>query len=191
MGEAAVNLRLSVADYLELERSADVRHEYHRGELFAMAGGTRNQARLGVALTTELNLLARRSGCTAFNGDLRIRIEEENCFLYPEASLVCGPEQYSPLDPDALVNPVLVAEVLSDSTEAYDRGEKFRLYRTLSSLRDYVLISQKQPLVEVFSRDESGLWQFRAYEGLETAISLPSMGAEIAMRDLYRGVVWA
>ncbi|MDX1907851.1 MAG: Uma2 family endonuclease [Bacteroidia bacterium] len=190
MGEAAISLRLNVADYLELERSADVRHEYHRGELFAMAGGTRNHSMLGGNIVTEFNLLARRSGCTSFNGDLRIRIEAEDCFLYPEASLVCGPEHYSPLDPNALVNPVLIAEVLSDSTEAYDRGEKFRLYRTLSSLRDYVLISQKQPLVEVFSRDESGLWQFRAYEGLETTISLPSMGAEIAMRDLYRGVVW-
>ncbi|MDX2285582.1 MAG: Uma2 family endonuclease [Bacteroidia bacterium] len=191
MGEAAVSLRLSVADYLELERSAEVRHEYRRGERSAMAGGTRNHARLGLNFGAALSAHEARCGCTAFNGDLRIRIEAEDCFLYPEAAVVCGPEQYSPLDPDALVNPVLIAEVLSESTEAYDRGEKFRLYRTLASLRDYVLISQKQPLVEVFSRDESGLWQFRAYEGLETAISLPTMDAEIAMRDLYRGVVWA
>jgi Uma2 family endonuclease len=191
MGEAALSLRLSVTDYLELERSADVRHEYHRGELFAMAGGTRNHSMLGVNVVTELNLLTRRCGCTTFNNDLRVHIETEDRFLYPEAAVVCGPEQHSQLDPDSIVNPVLIAEVLSDSTEAYDRGEKFRLYRTLPSLREYVLISQKQPLVEVFFRDESGTWEFRAYEGLETAISLQSMGAEIAMRELYRGVVWA
>ncbi len=190
MAEAAVSLRLSVANYLELEQNSDIRHEYHRGELFAMAGGTRNHSVLGSNIVTEFNLLTRRSGCTTFNGDLRIRIEAEDCFLYPEAAVVCGPEQFSAIDPNALVNPVLVAEVLSDSTEAYDRGEKFKLYRTLGSLSEYVLISQKQPLVEVFSRDDNGSWQFRVNEGLEATISLRSMKADIAMQDLYRGVVW-
>lgn len=180
---------LSITDYLQLEQGADVRHEYHRGELFAMAGGTRNHARLGLNLGAMLAAHEEKCGCTSFNGDLRIRIEEEDCFLYPEAVVVCGPEQYSPLDPNALLNPVLVAEVLSDSTEAYDRGEKFRLYRTLNSLREYILISQKQPLVEVFFLD-GNTWQFQSFEGAEATIHFQSMRAEIAMKDLYRGVVW-
>ncbi len=189
MGEAAVNIRLSVADYLEMERTAEVRHEYHRGEIFAMAGGTLNHSFLGNGINTELNLICRRSGCAPFNGDMRIRIEEEDRFLYPEASVVCGPVLRGQGDKNSISNPVLVAEVLSETTETYDRGEKFRLYRTLPSLREYVLISQDKPMVEVFFRDEAG-WHFEAWEGLEAMVALRSLNAEMAMKDLYRNVVW-
>ncbi|MDX2284767.1 MAG: Uma2 family endonuclease, partial [Bacteroidia bacterium] len=152
MGERALIpiQTLSIADYLTLERQAEVRHEYHRGELFAMAGGTRNHGALGANIVTELNLLSRLRGCSTFSGDVRIRIDAENRFLYPEASVVCGPAESSIFDPDSITNPVLIAEVLSESTEAYDRGEKFRLYRQLPALREYLLIDQHRPLVQVF-----------------------------------------
>ncbi len=189
MGEAAVKIRLSIAEYLDMERLAEERHEYLHGERFTMAPGTLNLSRLGVNLATGLNLITRKNQCIPFNGHLRIRIEEEDCFLYPEASVVCGPEQGSPLDPDCLTNPVLIAEILSKSTEAFDRGEKFRLYRTLPSLREYVLISQHRPMVEVFFHDEAG-WHFEAWEGMEATLPLRSLDGEITMSDLYRNVVW-
>ncbi|GAB4416060.1 MAG: Uma2 family endonuclease [Bacteroidia bacterium] len=190
MGEAATTLRLSIADYLEMERSADTRHEYHQGEIFAMAGGTQRHSILGNAINTELNLICRNTGCIPFNGDMRIRIEAEDRFLYPEASVVCGPVQTSRQDKDAITNPILIAEVLSDSSEAYDRGEKFRLYRTLPSLREYVLIDQKQPLTEVFSLEADGTWRYQVCQGADAQVALHSLGATIAMRDLYRNVVW-
>jgi Uma2 family endonuclease len=188
MGEAAPRLRLSVADYLAQERSAEIRHEYHQGEVFGMAGGTRSHSLLGNAVNTELNLICRSCGCIPFNGDMRIRIEAEDRFLYPEASVVCGPPISSMSDPDSIINPLLVAEVLSDSSEAYDRGEKFRLYRRLPSLQEYVLISQRQPLVEVYFQHEPGQWTYQAWEGLEARVQLRSLGAEMLMEELYRNV---
>ncbi len=190
MGQAALKIQLSIADYLEMERAAEIRHEFHSGEIFAMAGGTRNHALLGNAINTELNLVCRGTTCRAFNGDMRIRIESHNRFLYPEASVVCGPITSSPYDKDSITNPMLIAEVLSESTEAYDRGEKFRLYRTLPSLQEYVLIDQNRPLVEVFSRREEDIWEMVVYTGLEARVSLRSLSAEIALADLYRNVEW-
>ena len=179
---------LTIEEYLVQERQATLRHEYHRGQLFSMAGGTRNHGALGNAINTELNLICRQKPCRPFNGDVRIRIDAANCFLYPEASLVCGPIATSPFDPDALTNPLLIAEVLSTSTEAYDRGEKFRLYRQLPAFREYVLIDQYRPLVEVFSRQDENSWEMRVYSGLTAHIHLPQLGASIAMVDLYRHV---
>lgn len=190
MGEAARKLRLSVADYLAQERSAEIRHEYHQGELSAMAGGTRNHSLLGNAINTELNLICRRKGCFPFNGDMRIRIEAEDRFVYPEASVVCGQVISSLSDADSIINPMLVAEVLSESSEAYDRGEKFRLYRRLPSLREYVLISQQQVLTETYFREDSGSWTYQAWEGLEARMILRSLDAEIPLETIYRYVSW-
>jgi len=188
MGEPAVKTRLSVAEYLAFERDAEQRHEYHDGEIFAMAGGTLKHGALGTNVLTWLNFLGIKSGCTTFNGDAKIRIDAVNRFLYPEASMVCGPIESSEHDPEALINPVLIAEVLSESSEAYDRGEKFRLYRHLPSFREYLLIDQAQPIVSVFFRREENVWEMREIIGLEAAIPLQSLGAEIQMADLYRNV---
>ena len=188
MGERALDHTLTIAEYLAFEAQADLRHEYHLGEIFAMAGGTRNHSILGTNVLTELNLLGRKKGCTTFNGDMRIRIDAENRFLYPEASVVCGPVQASELDPDSITNPVLIVEVLSESTEAYDRGEKFRLYRKLPSLQEYVLISQDRALVEVFTHKADNIWEMRAYAELAETIALNSLNAKIAMTDVYRNV---
>ena len=188
MGEPAIQTHLSIAEYLAFEREAEERHEYHDGELFAMAGGTKPHSKLGANIITELTLIERRTGCTTFNGDAKIRIDAVNRFLYPEASMVCGPIESSEHDPEAIINPVLIAEVLSESTEAYDRGEKFRLYRHLPSFREYLLIDQAQPIVSVFFRREENVWEMREISGLAAAIPLQSLGAEIQMADLYRNV---
>ncbi len=187
MGHPATTLTISVEDYLRLEEASDVRHEYHRGELFSMAGGTLNHARLGANILFQLAYQRKSSGCNIFSGDARIRIEAKDCFLYPEASVVCGPVETAKDDPNSIINPVLIAEVLSPGTEAYDRGEKFRLYRMLDSFKEYVLINQSRPLVEVFFR-LGDVWEMRTYEGNDAQIELKSLSATILLSDLYQHV---
>ncbi len=188
MGEAALDHRLSVEAYLAMEAEAELRHEYHAGEIFAMAGGTRRHGKLGANLITELTLIERKNGCTTFNGDVRVWIGQDKRFLYPEASVVCGEVEPSPEDTESITNPILVAEVLSESSEAYDRGKKFAYYRSLPSLREYALIDQQQPLVEIFYRRSDNVWEMREVRGLDQTIQLQSLEAEIKMADLYQNV---
>ncbi|MEM7370463.1 MAG: Uma2 family endonuclease [Bacteroidota bacterium] len=188
MGEKVLAHHLSVEAYLTYEKEADIRHEYHNGEIFAMAGGTRNHGSLGNAINTELNLICRNRSCVPFNGDVKIRIEASNRFLYPEASVVCGTVISSEQDAESIVNPILIAEVLSDSTEAYDRGEKFRIYKNLASFKEYLLIDQKRPIVTIFFRKDEMIWEMRDIIGLDQTIFLQSLESEIKMEDLYRNV---
>lgn len=188
MGEKVLDRRLSVADYLTFEQNAEIRHEFHNGEIFAMAGGTRNHGKLGANLITELTLIERRQGCTTFNGDVKVHIEASNRFVYPEASVVCGSVESSKQDSESITNPVLIGEVLSDSTEAYDRGAKFRMYRQIPSLKEYVLIDQYRPVVSIFFLQEDQVWGMREEVGLNESIFLQSLESEIKMEDLYRNV---
>ena len=185
MGEKVL-ATYSIAEYLAWEQAAELRHEFHNGELFAMAGGTRNHGKLGANIITELTIIERKNGCTTYNGDVKIRIEASNRFVYPEASVVCGKIETSVHDADSITNPVLVAEVLSDSTEAYDRGAKFRLYQQLPAFREYLLIDQHRPVVTVFYRREDKIWEMREVMGLDQSIPLQSLDANIQMADLYR-----
>jgi Uma2 family endonuclease len=185
MGEKAL-ATYSIEAYLAGEAEAEFRHEFHNGELFAMAGGTRNHGTLGNAINTELNLLCRNRPCIPYNGDVKIRIEASNRFVYPEASVVCGKIETSVHDAESITNPVLIAEVLSDSSESYDRGAKFRLYRQLPAFREYLLIDQHRPVVTVFYRREDKIWEMREVMGLDQTIRLQSLEADIQMADLYR-----
>ena len=152
---------LSYAEYLELEAGSETKHEYLRGELFAMAGGTPEHAALALALGAELIAGLRGRPCRAFGSDLRVRIEATDLSTYPDLSVVCGQLETSTIDPHAVTNPVLIVEVLSDSTEAYDRGQKFSHYRQIPSLREYLLVSQVEPRLEAYAKNEAGLWVLR------------------------------
>ncbi|MEM7656853.1 MAG: Uma2 family endonuclease [Bacteroidota bacterium] len=186
MGEKVLQQKLSIAEYVEFERTAEVRHEFHQGEIFAMAGGTRNHGTLGNAINTELNLICRNNPCTPFNGDVKIFLDASRRFLSPEASVVCGKEETSPYDEHAITNPILIAEVLSDTSEAYDRGEKFRLYRGLPSFKEYILIDQHRPVVNLFFKKDENIWEMQEVVGLDHSFSLQSMEGSIHMADLYR-----
>ena len=178
----------SVEEYLALERVAEQRHEYHAGAMRAMAGGSRNHGALGAGIVTELTLMTRGTNCTTFNGDVKVRIDQEDRFLYPEASVVCGKVEGSDLDKHCITNPVLITEVLSPSTEAYDRGRKFMLYQLLPSLREYVLIDQNRPVVSTFYKNDQGIWESYFYAGLEDQVEIRSLGARINMAILYAKV---
>lgn len=150
--------RMSYEEYLAVERASGTKHEYLRGEVFAMTGGTPTHAGLAMAIGTALaNALTDRP-CRVFSSDLRVRIDATDLSTYPDITVVCDHLARAEIDPDAAVNPTLLVEVLSDSTEAYDRGEKFAHYRRLPSLREYLLVSQHEPRLESYARNEEGAW---------------------------------
>jgi Uma2 family endonuclease len=179
--------RISESEYLAIERQAEGKSEFFEGEMFAMAGGSRRHSLISANLIAELKNRLRGRSCVVFNSDLRIHIEATGLFTYPDASVVCGAVQSLPGTDDTLTNPVLIAEVLSESTEGYDRGKKAEQYRRIVSLREYLLVSQKEPHVELFTRTENG-WVLREAEGLGATLELPGVGITVALEEIYSNV---
>ncbi len=187
MGSVAARPWLDYAAYLALERESDQKHEWYDGQAYAMAGGSLAHSQLSTRMTTELSRLADACGCAVFNSDARLRVPATGRATYPDASVVCGPLARDPEDPNAMNNPTVLVEVLSDATERDDRGEKFHHYRRIPTLRHYVLVSQHEPRVEVLTRGEGGRWELAVAEQGER-ITLTALGGDIAVDHLYRGV---
>ena len=181
---AVEKVRLSYADYLAREHASPEKHEYLRGEVFAMAGGTIEHARLQAAITGELRSALAGKPCNVFSSDLRLRVVETDRATYADVVVICGKVERAPDDPDAALNPMVIVEVLSDSSEASDRGEKFAHYRRIPALRDYVLVSQKERRLEVYSREgERWVLSDAAAGG---AVKLSSLGVNLQVDAVYR-----
>lgn len=180
----------TIEEYLALEEQSLTRHEYHNGEILAMSGGTPKHSLIGSNTITELNLAKRKNGrkCRTYGSDARIFIDSVNHFVYPDAMIVCGKSEFSKKDKNSFTNPLLIVEVLSESTANYDRGEKFRKYRTLPSFREYVLIDQYQPVVDVLFRSDENYWKIISYIGLEKEVYINTLDCSIKMSDIYRDV---
>ena len=185
MGLPARVKNFTATEYLALERKAEYRSEFFNGEIFAMAGGTPRHSLIQTNLTAELRQALKGDPCTAYNNDLRILVNQTGLHTYPDASIVCGSLEFSGGQPDVVVNPTVLFEVLSDSSEAYDRGRKFGNYRRIESLREYVLISQKEALVERFQRNPDNTWTMTESRGMETALALASVGISIPLSEVY------
>ncbi len=180
---AAPKERMSYAEYLAFERDSEEKHEYLRGEVWAIAGGTVEHSRLAAAITGELRAALAGRPCNVFTSDLRLRVVETDRSTYADAFVVCGKVQRAPDDDCAVENPVVVVEVLSDGTEASDRGEKFQHYRRMPSLREYVLVSQRAPRIEVYHREGEG-WVLR--DALAGGVAeLPSLGVTLSVDAVY------
>ena len=184
MAEPMTRTGITAEEYLELERAAEDRHELLDGEMFAMAGGTEEHSLIGANICSELRAALRSKPCKVFTSDMRIRIEAMSRYTYADVTVVCGPSLFVDEKRDILLNPTAIFEVLSDSTESYDRGEKFAGYRTLPSLQEYVLASQKRELVEHFHRQADGSWLLRVC-GAGESVSLPSLACELAVDEIY------
>jgi len=184
MAQPMIQTGISAAQYLELERAAEERHELIDGEMFAMSGGSREHSLIAQNIGGELRGALRSRPCEVFNADMRIGIEATSRFTYADVSVACGPLRFVDEKRDTLLNPTAVFEVLSDSTESYDRGEKFAGYRTVPSLQEYVLVSQKRELVEHLHRQADGSWLLRVC-GAGESVSLPSLGCELAVDEIY------
>jgi Uma2 family endonuclease len=176
-------LRLSYAEYLALEAASERKHEYLRGEAWAMAGGTIEHGRLQANVVRELGNALSGKPCVVLSSDVKVRVDETDRTTYPDASVVCGPRQTSPLDRHAIVNPVVIVEVLSEGTERDDRGEKFAHYRRLPSLMEYVLVSQEARRIEVFRRTPEGWMLVEAGPGQH--LELRSLGVSLDVDAVY------
>jgi len=180
---------LSPDEYLALDREAEERSEYLDGEMFAMSGGSREHALVAANLVGELRGQLRHRPCEVYGSDLRVRVEASGLYTYPDLSVVCGEPIFGADGRrDILCNPTVLVEVLSPSSEAYDRGKKFEHYRTIPSFREYLLVSQESPLVDRFLRQESGIWLFSTTHGLEAEVELSSIGARLALSEVYAKV---
>lgn len=187
MGEPAVKFTFTVEEYLERERTSLVKHEYHEGEIFAMAGGTPRHSLLGANAVSELHRALRGKPCLAYNSDLQVAMSRRK-FVYPDASVVCGKVTTFPENPNAANNPILIVEVLSDSTASYDRSGKFLRYAQMPNFREYMLIEQDFPFVEVRYKTADGTWQISTYGDLSDRIRLQSIDVQVSMSDLYDGL---
>ena len=198
--------RFTVEEYLAFERPSDERHEYLDGVIYAMAGSASPQAMAGesedhgticVNLVTSLVTQLRGSPCRVFSKDTKVRCgpyrsyTREGLYAYPDLVVVCGPSQYLDQARDVLLNPTVIVEVLSPSTEAFDRGEKFRRYRAwLPTLTDYVLVAQDRPLIDHYHRQEDGTWALHALEGLDAPLNLETIGCTVPLADVYERIVF-
>jgi Uma2 family endonuclease len=190
LAEPARKLAITFAEYLEREKASETKHEFLAGEVFAMAGGTVEHARLTSKVDGELRAQLRGRPCELFSSDLLVRVLATDLATYPDLSVVCGRIETNPEHPQALTNPVVLVEVLSEGTEAYDRGEKFAHYRRIPSLREYVMVSQNRRRIEVFRRNEDESWTLYEASAGQSA-KLVSIGCELAVDEVYRNALEA
>lgn len=178
---------LSPDEYLRHERLAETKSEYIDGTLVARSGATRQHVRITVNISTALDTQLKNGPCEVFTQDLRVRVAEGRMYAYPDIVVACGQPEFEDNEFDVLVNPTLIVEVLSESTEAYDRGLKFARYRRRASLQEYVLVAQDRVSVERFSRRDDQ-WVLTEATSLDDTIDLPSIGCTLALRDIYHRV---
>ena len=179
---------LTAEEYLVLERQAETKSEYIDGEMVAMTGGTSEHSLVTMNVGGLLWQQLRQGSCRVYTGDLRVRILAADVYYYPDLSVVCGEPCFEEGNRDNLLNPILIVEVLSPSTESYDRGGKFQNYQTLQSLQEYVLVSQNQPRVEHFLRQDGHVWLYTDVSGLDNTASLSSIGCQLPLADIYARV---
>jgi len=180
----AHHIDYSWQDYLELEASSNVKHEYLAGQIYAMAGGTPEHAALAAAASGLLFGAVRGGRCRVLDSDLRVRVRATGLATYPDVTVVCDPWERDPDDEHAITNPTLIVEVLSRSTEQYDRGDKFEHYKHLASLREYVLVSHAERAIEVWRRDTTAGWTSTVIPDGNVA-ELRSIGGRLVVHELY------
>lgn len=186
--QAAERILVTDDEYIERERQSETKNELLHGEIMAMAGASPKHNAIAANVAGTLRALLKRQPCIVFSSDQRVHVEATGLCTYPDVTVACDGPLFHPKFRDTLLNPKLLVEVLSDSTEAYDRGAKFAHYRTLPSLTEYVLVSQHERRVEHYLRLDSGQWIFTAYEGEAATAALPSLGCEVPLAEIYEKV---
>jgi Uma2 family endonuclease len=174
--------------YLKLEREAEFRHEYLNGEIFEMSGANKRHNIISVNLIRMLGNQLLDRECNVYGTDMRIKVSVEGNYTYPDVVAVCGEEYYEDETEDNLLNPTVIIEVLSKSTEAYDRGAKFESYQSIESLRDYLLVTQEPFRVEQFVRQNANVWTYFEFRKAEDLVRLESIGCELRLGDIYHKI---
>lgn len=178
------------AEYRELEATAEIRSEYHDGEIVPMAGGTINHNRIIGNIYTYFKSALRGKNAEPFMNDLRLWIPRYRRGTYPDVMVIGGKPVFHEGRQDEIMNPLLIVEVISKSTKDFDKGDKFRCYRSIPELREYILVDQYEFLVEQYIKTESGQWLFQDYEGESAKVSFPAVDMEMTMGEIYEGVIF-
>jgi Uma2 family endonuclease len=186
---AVVKPRLTEAEYLAFERASEFRHEFHRGEIFAMTGASLPHNLITLAMASSMYVRLQGKPCRVFSNDMRVKPKSSKSYVYPDIVVACPPLEFLDEKKDTLLNPQVVVEVLSPSTEAYDRGAKFDLYREAPSLVQYVLVSQESQRAVSYVRQSDGVaWLMIPLDDPEASIEFPSLGISVPLADIYRDV---
>ena len=179
----------SPEEYLAMEQVAEYKSEYYNGEIFAMSGGTPDHNKIAVKFASELDRQLRGKPCDVFNSDQRVFIKKSEMFTYPDVMVVCGKYEFAPKRKDSIANPIVLVEVLSESTRAYDRGAKFNFYKQIPTLQEYVLVESESARVERYRR-AGDLWTIETYDDLDAVVRLDSIDCEISLKQIYHKVSW-
>ena len=183
-------LKLSAEEYLAMERNHPEKYQFFDGEIFLMGGASATHNLITTNIVGELGLAMKQKPCRVYANHLRVKVDPSGLYTYPDVVVSCGEERFDDQQKDTLLNPIVLVEVLSESTEAYDRGGKFAHYRQLDSLQHYILVSQTEALMECFSRYTDEGWLFSEARGLEATLSIPSLECRIALAEVYAKVVF-
>ena len=181
----AEKILITAEEYLVRERKAEYKSEYFRGETFAMAGASARHNLIVSNVIVSLGSQLRKRPCLVYPCDLKLKIESTGLFTYPDITVVCGEPKFLDDHDDVLLNPVVIIEVLSESTEAYDRGKKFEHYRSIASVQQIVLIAQERIAVDCFSRGANNEWMFRSSSNLDSSLRLDSVQCEVPLSEIY------
>jgi Uma2 family endonuclease len=177
---------LSPDEYLAIERKAQRKSEYIDGAMYTMAGASEPHNLIVGNILTELNIQLRAVDCKVYPSDLKVQVPDSSKFFYPDVSVVCGETQFADPERDVILNPVLIVEVLSESTAAFDRGKKFQSYQRIESLSEYLLVAQDEMLVEDYVRQDDGHWLYTRLGGPDASVFLPAISCEVRLLDIYR-----
>ena len=181
---------ITPAEYYEMERTATEKHDYYQGEIFAMSGGTSNHSRIKTDMLVEIGLQLKGKQCQPYDSDQRLKILATGLRTYPDTSIYCDELEYDEEDEqkETATNPTVLIEVLSDSTEAYDRGLKAENYRQTETLQAYLLVSQNAPHVEMFERTDGDDWRFTEVRGIDAEMTINSIEVTLKLAEIYRRV---
>lgn len=180
---------ITIAEYLEMEAASDIKHEYYQGEIFAMAGTTIEHNKVIVNTLLSLGGQLKGKPCQPFVTDLRVSVQSNTLYTYPDITVICGEIEKTSDTFDTVTNPTVIIEVLSDSTKDYDRGSKFTLYREIPHLKEYLLIDATSKVsVEHFSKNIDGLWVLKEYKDMDSSVFIPAIDVTLLMADIYNGV---
>jgi Uma2 family endonuclease len=176
---------LTPEEYLAIERRAETKSEYFGGEIFLRAGASEPPYLIVANLVGEFRSQLKKRSCKVYPSDMRVKIQATGLHTYPDVVVVCGEPKFEDDHKDTLLNPTLIVEVLSDSTEAYDRGKKFDHFRTVDSLSDYLLVAQDHPKVEYYTRQPNGKWLLSVFNNLQEVIELAEVACELPLNEIY------
>lgn len=177
--------KLTIEEYLEWEKAGRDKHEFYQGEVFAMAGANRRHNLIATNLMRDIATALRRDPCQPYGSDMRIHIPENSLFTYPDLTIICGEPISSVHDEDSFIHPVVIIEILSPSTRNYDRGEKFRLYQDIPTLKEYIMVDMESVQIEVFRLNEENRWVLQRYQALSDQVFIAAVNVLLPISSIY------